>query len=281
MTEEVDAMLDEYFEFPEEVSLAQSGTPLEQIEQIVYQVPNFLTKLNLLKHLVRETETMERVLIFVNNKRIVDLVFETLDEEFSEQFGVIHSNKSQNYRLNTMAAFQSGELRGLVTTDIMARGLDISDLPCVINYDLPYSAEDYVHRIGRTGRAGAFGDAISLCSDKDTRLLGDIEKLIKQKLTPVELEGFASGASRADGRDAERGSDRNADRGSSAKGRESRSRDRQQSYVPPKEKIDPWFLKPYEASASAAPATEPVKENSNKTAQPQKRAALLGGVVKR
>ncbi|MDP5000949.1 MAG: DEAD/DEAH box helicase, partial [Flavobacterium sp.] len=77
MTEEVDAMLDEYFEFPEEVSLAQSGTPLEQIEQIVYQVPNFLTKLNMLKHLVRETETMERVLIFVNNKRIVDLVFET------------------------------------------------------------------------------------------------------------------------------------------------------------------------------------------------------------
>jgi ATP-dependent RNA helicase RhlE len=108
MTEEVDAMLDEYFEFPVEVSLAQSGTPLEQIEQIVYQVPNFLTKLNMLKHLVRETETMERVLIFVNNKRIVDLVFETLDEEFSEQFGVIHSNKSQNYRLNTMASFQAG-----------------------------------------------------------------------------------------------------------------------------------------------------------------------------
>jgi len=164
---------------------------------------------------------------------------------------------------------------------VAARGLDISDLPCVINYDLPYSAEDYVHRIGRTGRAGAFGDAISLCSDKDTRLLLDIEKLIKQKLTPIELEGFASGASRADGRDAERGSDRNADRGSSTRGRESRGRDRQQTYAPPKEKIDPWFLKPYEASPSAALATEPVKENLNKTAQPQKRAALLGGVVKR
>jgi superfamily II DNA/RNA helicase len=177
----------------------------------------------------------------------------------------------------------------LVATDVAARGLDISDLPCVINYDLPYSAEDYVHRIGRTGRAGAFGDAISLCSEKDTRLLADIEKLIKQKLTPVELEGFASGASgasRADGRDAERGSDRNADRGSSAKGRESResvsrSRDRQQSYVPPKGKIDPWFLKPYEASSSETASPEPVKEKSDKTAQPQKRAALLGGVVKR
>ena len=128
MTEDVDAMLDEYFELPEEVSLAQSGTPLEQIEQIVYKVPNFLTKLNLLKHLVRETEGMDRVLIFVNNKRIVELVSETLESEFHDQFGVIHSNKSQNYRLNTMAAFQAGELRGLVTTDIMARGLDISDI---------------------------------------------------------------------------------------------------------------------------------------------------------
>ena len=133
MTEEVDEMLDEYFDFPEEVSLAPSGTPLEQIEQIVYQVPNFLTKLNLLKHLIRETEGMDRVLIFVNNKRIVELVSETLESEFPEQFGVIHSNKSQNYRLNTMAAFQAGELRGLVTTDIMARGLDISDITHVIN----------------------------------------------------------------------------------------------------------------------------------------------------
>jgi superfamily II DNA/RNA helicase len=188
-----------------------------------------------------------------------------------------------------LEAFKNGSIDVLVATDVAARGLDISDLPCVINYDLPYSAEDYVHRIGRTGRAGAFGDAISLCSDKDTRLLADIEKLIKQKLTPVELEGFASGASRVDGRDPERGSDRNADRGSSARGKESREvrdtasrgRDRQQSYVPPKEKIDPWFLKPYEASLSETASSEPVKEKSDKTVQPQKRAALLGGFVKR
>ena len=117
-------------------------------------------------------------------------------------------------------------------------------------------------------------------------MLVDIEKLIKQKLTPVELEGFASGAVRAAGRDTERGSDRNADRSSSSRARESREspsrgRDRQQTYVPPKEKIDPWFLKPYEASASETPSTEPVQEKSNKPAQPQKRAALLGGVVKR
>ena len=187
MTEEVDAMLDEYFEFPVEVSLAQSGTPLEQIEQIVYQVPNFLTKLNMLKHLVRETETMERVLIFVNNKRIVDLVFETLDEEFSEQFGVIHSNKSQNYRLNTMASFQAGELRGLVTTDIMARGLDISDITHVINLQFTDEPEKYMHRIGRTGRADKTGIAISLVSPSEVESKIEVELLMNTEIKEFPL----------------------------------------------------------------------------------------------
>ena len=187
MTEEVDAMLDEYFEFPEEVSLAQSGTPLEQIEQIVYQVPNFLTKLNMLKHLVRETETMERVLIFVNNKRIVDLVFETLDEEFPEQFGVIHSNKSQNYRLNTMASFQAGELRGLVTTDIMARGLDISDITHVINLQFTEEPEKYMHRIGRTGRADKTGVAISLISPSEVEPKIEVELLMNTEIKELPI----------------------------------------------------------------------------------------------
>ena len=167
MTEEVDAMLDEYFEFPEEVSLAASGTPLEQIEQLIYKVPNFLTKLNALKHIIATTETMERVLIFVNNKRIVELVSDTLEEAFPGEFGVIHSNKSQNYRLNTMAAFQRGELRGLVTTDIMARGLDISDITHVINLQFTTETEKYMHRIGRTGRADKTCIAISLVSPSE------------------------------------------------------------------------------------------------------------------
>ena len=161
---------------------------LEQIEQIVYQVPNFLTKLNLLKHLVRETETMERVLIFVNNKRIVDLVFETLDEEFSGQFGVIHSNKSQNYRLNTMASFQAGELRGLVTTDIMARGLDISDITHVINLQFTEAPEKYMHRIGRTGRADKTGIAISLVSPSEVESKIEVELLMD-----TEIKEFGDG----------------------------------------------------------------------------------------
>jgi superfamily II DNA/RNA helicase len=177
-----------------------------------------------------------------------------------------------------------------VATDVAARGLDISDLPCVINYDLPYNAEDYVHRIGRTGRAGASGDAISLFSDKDARLLLDIEKLIKQKLVPAELEGFVPAARRTE-RVAERGPERGSERGGergAERASESRTRDaassRNRSYSGPplrKEKIDPWFLKPYEAAVSAAPVAPPEPDKSGKAAQPQKRAALLGGVPKR
>lgn len=187
MTEEVDAMLDEYFEFPEEVSLAASGTPLEQIEQLIYKVPNFLTKLNALKHIIATTETMERVLIFVNNKRIVELVSDTLEEAFPGEFGVIHSNKSQNYRLNTMAAFQAGELRGLVTTDIMARGLDISDITHVINLQFTTEPEKYMHRIGRTGRADKTGIAISLVSPSEEEIKEEVELLMNTEIKELPL----------------------------------------------------------------------------------------------
>ncbi|WP_395056790.1 DEAD/DEAH box helicase, partial [Flavobacterium sp.] len=137
MTDEVDAILNDYFDFPEEVSLAMSGTPLEKIEQLSYNVPNFNTKVNLLKHLLHTNEEMSRILVFVNNKKIADMLHERIEADFPEQFGVIHSNKSQNYRLTTMATFQEGELRGLITTDIMARGLDISNITHVINFEAP------------------------------------------------------------------------------------------------------------------------------------------------
>src|SRR5213076_3268501 len=114
-----------------------------------------------------------------------------------EQSGIkataIHGDKTQQERMAALEAFNKGEIDVLVATDVAARGLDISDLPCVINYDLPYNAEDYVHRIGRTGRAGASGDAISIYSDKDERLLTDIEKLIKQTVPRGTLEGFVPG----------------------------------------------------------------------------------------
>lgn len=186
MTDEVDGMLEEYFEFPEEVSLAPSGTPLEQIEQLGYKTPNFLTKVNLIIELLKD-EAYERVLLFVNNKKTADLLAEKLEEVYPEQFGTIHSNKSQNYRLQTMATFQAGEIRGIVTTDVMARGLDISDITHVINVEFPEIQEQYIHRIGRTGRADKSGIAISLISPREEEIMIEAEMLMEKELKFLPL----------------------------------------------------------------------------------------------
>lgn len=187
MTDEVDDMLDEYFDFPVEVSLAPSGTPLEKITQIGYKVPNFLTKLNLLKELLHTDESMSRLLIFINNKKTADLVSIALEEEFPDQFGLIHSNKSQNYRLNTMASFQTGEIRGIVTTDVMARGLDISDITHVINMEFPEVPEQYIHRIGRTGRADKTGVAVSFISPREEEIQIEAEILMEKEIELLPL----------------------------------------------------------------------------------------------
>lgn len=192
MTDEVDDILNDYFDFPEEVTLAASGTPLEKITQITYNVPNFNTKVNLLKHLLQNDESMSRILVFVNNKKISDMLHTRIEEDFEGQFGVIHSNKSQNYRLSTMAEFQEGNLRGLITTDIMARGLDISDISHVINFELPELPELYMHRIGRTGRADATGTAISFVTPREEEFKIEVEVLMNQELDitdfPEEVE---------------------------------------------------------------------------------------------
>ncbi|WDF64902.1 DEAD/DEAH box helicase [Flavobacterium sp. KACC 22763] len=192
MTDEVDDLLNDYFDFPEEVTLAPSGTPLEKITQITYNVPNFNTKVNLLKHLLETDESMSRILVFVNNKKISDMLFNRIDELFDGQFGVIHSNKSQNYRLSTMAEFQEGNLRGLITTDVMARGLDISNITHVINFELPEEPELYMHRIGRTGRADATGTAISFVTPREEEFKIATELLMDQELEvadfPEEVE---------------------------------------------------------------------------------------------
>lgn len=187
MTDEVDAMLDDYFDLPEEVTLAASGTPLEKIEQLAYKTPNFLTKINLLKTLLKEDESMSRILMFVNNKKIADLVASSIEEEFPEQFGLIHSNKSQNYRLNTMASFQAGEIRGIITTDVMARGLDISDITHVINVEFTEVEEQYIHRIGRTGRADKTGIAISFVAPHEDDIFIQAEILMGKEIKILEI----------------------------------------------------------------------------------------------
>lgn len=186
MTDEVDEILEDYFDYPEEVTLAPSGTPLEQISQSSYNVPNFNTKVNLLNHLL-EDEAFERVLIFVNNKKIADMLHERIDSIFPDAFGLIHSNKSQNYRLNAMASFQNGELRGLITTDVMARGLDIRNISHVINFEMPELPEQYMHRIGRTGRADATGIAISLVSPREEEMKIESELLMNYEIPVIDF----------------------------------------------------------------------------------------------
>ena len=180
-----------------------------------------------------------------------------------------------------LEAFKTGQIDVLVATDVAARGLDIVELPCVINFDLPYNAEDYVHRIGRTGRAGASGDAISLYSEKDERLLVDIEKLIKHKFAPADLSGFmprpASAAERHSYRDSRHGHGHLA-------GRPPAPERAARAPAVRKEKIDPWFLKPYEPAVIASPgvgSTEPVAVKSPAKPQKTKMAFLLGGSSKR
>ncbi len=182
MTDDVDAMLDEYFELPEEITLEKSGTPLEKIEQLAYYAPNFLTKINLLNHILATDESTSRVLIFANNKKTVDLIANSIEEIYPEQFGVIHSNKSQNYRLNTMASFQAGDLRGIVTTDVMARGLDINDVTHVINFEFTEIPEQYIHRIGRTGRADKSGIAISFIAPSEEDIQIEAEVLMEKEI---------------------------------------------------------------------------------------------------
>ncbi|HKX85797.1 MAG TPA: DEAD/DEAH box helicase [Flavobacterium sp.] len=187
MTDEVDEILNDYFDFPEEVSLAPSGTPLEKIEQLSYHVPNFNTKVNLLKHLLNTDESLDKILVFVNNKKIADMLLDKIEADFPGQFGVIHSNKSQNYRLLTMQDFQNGTLRGLITTDVMARGLDISSISHVINFEMAEIPEQYIHRIGRTGRADASGIAISFIAPREEDIKVEAELLMEKEITILDM----------------------------------------------------------------------------------------------
>lgn len=178
MTKEVEQLIQENFKNPETVSVAASGAPLENIKQEAFEVPNFYTKVNLLKHLLEDKETFYRVLIFAGNKRIADRLFENLDPLFPEECTVIHSNKTQNYRLRSIRQFGDGFCRILVATDVMARGLDIEQVSHVINFDTPAYPENYIHRIGRTGRAEKEGHAILFTTPAEKEDLEKIETLM-------------------------------------------------------------------------------------------------------
>lgn len=187
MTIDVDELITDFFVNPSKVSIAVSGTPLENIKQERYDVPNFYTKVNLLEHLLHDKDEYSRVLIFVAYKKMADRLFDQLEELFPDQSCVIHSNKTQNYRLRSIEQFREGEHRLLVATDVMARGLDIENVSHVINFDTPDYPENYMHRIGRTGRAEREGHAILLSTEKEQKGLERIEELMQMKIETLQI----------------------------------------------------------------------------------------------
>jgi ATP-dependent RNA helicase RhlE len=192
MTEEVDALIDSYFIKPKKISIALSGTPLDNISQQCYRVRNFHTKLNLLNYLLLDKEMFSKVLVFVPNKKHADMVFEFLEEQYASELCVIHSNKTQNYRIRSIKQFDEGINRILVSTDVMARGLDLDKITHVINFNTPVFSENYMHRIGRTGRAEEKGNSILFYTDKEEVSKNEIESLmdymIPQQDFPTEVE---------------------------------------------------------------------------------------------
>lgn len=187
MTKDVDELITDFFISPTKISIAVSGTPLENIKQLRYDVPNFYTKVNLLEHLLNDTKNFSRVLIFVAYKRMADRLFDKLEELFPGESCVIHSNKTQNYRLRSIEQFSEGEHRILVATDVMARGLDIDDITHVINFDTPEYPENYMHRIGRTGRAEKEGHAILFTTDKEQDARMQLEALMQMEIDQMAL----------------------------------------------------------------------------------------------
>ncbi|TYB73057.1 DEAD/DEAH box helicase [Bizionia gelidisalsuginis] len=187
MTTDVDELISDFFIHPEKVSVATSGTPLENINQTRYDVPNYYTKFNLLKELLRDKETYNKVLVFVAYKKMADRLFESLDAFYHDELCVIHSNKTQNYRLRSIEQFREGFNRILVATDVMARGLDIDNITHVVNFDTPEYPENYMHRIGRTGRAEREGKAILFSTEKEQESLEAIEDLMQMKIERLEI----------------------------------------------------------------------------------------------
>ncbi len=187
MTDDVNVFIHDFFVAPTTVSVAVSGTPLENISQYTYAVPNFYTKVNLVLHILQDEEVFRKVLVFVPNKKSADMVFDLLDEFFGSEVAVIHSNKTQNYRIRSIENFNAEKTRILVTTDVMARGLDLDQISHVINFDTPVFPENYMHRIGRTGRAEQEGTAILLYTAKEKDSKEAIETLMDLKIEELDF----------------------------------------------------------------------------------------------
>ncbi|MCB1981299.1 MAG: DEAD/DEAH box helicase, partial [Rhodoferax sp.] len=288
---EIKRLASSYLQDPLTVEVARPNATASTVEQHFYRVEDD-DKRRAVRQLLRQRD-LAQAIVFVNSKLGAARLARSFDRD-GLKTQALHGDKSQDERLKALAAFKAGEVDLLVATDVAARGLDIADLPAVFNFDVPFNAEDYVHRIGRTGRAGASGLAITLVTRSDTRLVADIEKLIRN---PIELEPLDLDDERPRRRRAPDDDERRGDREDRA-GREVRQgradgRPRGDAGPLPAGRAarsapaDPIFDRPYEAAAEATPAWEQAAKDRATAAAPavrspnirarKKVAALLGG----
>ncbi|MBA4053119.1 MAG: DEAD/DEAH box helicase [Marivirga sp.] len=186
-SERVEKLSEEFLEFPVKVEVTPQATAAKQVEQEIYHLPNLKTKMNFLEHLLQDKEEYNRVMIFTRTKDAANNVFDFLDRKDLGPLKVIHSNKGQNSRINAVNEFKEGKLWILVSTDVTARGIDVIKVSHVINFDVPVLYEDYVHRIGRTGRAFQEGKAITFATKAEFYHVEKIEKLIRTKIPLKKL----------------------------------------------------------------------------------------------
>jgi ATP-dependent RNA helicase RhlE len=185
-SDRVERLSGEFLEFPVKIEVTPPATTARQVEQEFYHVPNLKTKINFIEYLLGQDD-FNRVVIFTRSKENANNVFKYLERKGIGPVRVIHSNKGQNTRINAMNEFREGKTRVLVSTDVTARGIDVNKVSHVINFDVPILYEDYVHRIGRTGRAAEIGKAITFATDAELFHVKKIEKLIRTKIPQKDI----------------------------------------------------------------------------------------------
>src|SRR3954464_10350066 len=240
---EIKRLAASYLQDPVTIEVSRPNTTASTVEQHFYSVPDD-EKRHAVRQIVRQ-RGMKQAFVFVNSKLGCARLARSLEREGMKAVAM-HGDKSQDERLKALDAFKRGEVDLLVATEVAARGLDIKDVPAVFNFDVPFNAEDYIHRIGRTGRAGADGIAVTLVSPSDNRLMADLEKLLKRKIEiePIEWDEDRPRSRINDGRRAWRERE-DEPRVSSEPPRERAPRREQ-------ERGDPFFDKPYEPVATEA-----------------------------
>ena len=267
---EIKKLAASYLQNPELVEVARPNATASTVEQRFFSTTDD-DKRAVIRQILKQRE-LTQAIVFVNSKLGAARLARSFERD-GLKTQALHGDKSQDERLKALAAFKAGEVDLLVATDVAARGLDIADLPAVFNFDVPFNAEDYIHRIGRTGRAGASGLAVTLVTRDDARLVSDIEKLVKTK---IDLEAFELEDDRA--RRPRRREDEESDHRPERAARPERSeRPERAERAPRAAASDPFFDKPYEASAGASPAAW---ESTPRAASPAVAAKALSPSIK-